>query len=541
MKLSDRSSGVLLPVFSLPGNPFCGDLGLGARNFVDFLAEAGQSWWQMLPLNPIDSYNSPYSSISSFAGEPLFIDLDDLVEEKLLTPDEMDWTPEGPMTHVAYAAARDFREPRLRKAFERYRNGTGGKTFRQYHDQFLENNAFWIHNHSLFCALAEHFGTQLWSEWPNAALRHRDKEILQAATEKFADEIAYHTFCQLVFDVQWNRLREYCREKNVGLLGDVPIYVAAASADTWGHPELFQLDENGHLLRVAGVPGDSFNPDGQRWDSPLYQWDAHKAENYTWWLNRMRITLHRFDAVRLDHFIGFHNYYSLPAQPDPNDIGQWLPGPGEDFFDAIFEVFPNARLIAEDLGVMHEGVLRLRDKYSLPGINVLQFHFDWRNDGDPTHSWNENSIVCTGTHDTNTVMGWLHDVQHAQSNGVSHFNKHFMLHLFLQYVPEGHNHDFDCEIAWKHLSGELLVPYDENMPTCQQIQQALLRMVLRSPGNVAILPMQDVLGLDGSARINFPGTATGNWGWRLGPMSLTEEQARLLREWTEESNRITKR
>lgn len=528
-------------------------MGRGSRDFVDFLAEAGQSWWQMLPINPIDRYNSPYASISSFAGEPLFIDMEDLVAEKLLAPDDVDWVPAGPMNQVAYAAARDYRESRLRKAFERYRNGDGGKTYRLFHDKFLEDNAFWIQNHAIFCALANYFGTQEWPRWPDQAIRRREEAAVLAAGEELADEIAYHVFLQLVFDVQWNRLREYCREKNVGLIGDVPIYVAAASADTWGNARLFQQDDDGNLLRVAGVPGDSFNPTGQRWDAPLYNWDVHENENFQWWLHRMQLTLHRFDAVRLDHFIGFYNYFSLPSEEDPLDPGEWLPGPGAKFFEAVLESFPNARLIAEDLGVMHEGVLQLRDRFSFPGINVLQFHFDWRHDGDPTRDWAKNSIVCTGTHDTNTIMGWLHDVRHAGNNGHNHWNKEYLLKLFTEYIPDWHHGEYPSDHAWdhtwdhiagEHAANEHAVPTHQSLPTHQptreQICDALIRMVMTSPGNVAIFPMQDILGLGSTARMNFPGTSRGNWNWRLNAHYLTKSLAETLHAVTETSSRILK-
>ena len=553
MQLSTRSSGILLPLASLPNAAFCGDLGTGSQQFVDFLRDAGQTWWQMLPINPIDQYFSPYASISAFAGEPLFIDLLQLTQEGLLDCDDTGGLPSGPVAQIAYTAARDYREQRLRKAFDRYRRGIGGDVFRQHFDQFADENKSWLDNHAIFCALADLFGTHEWPLWDDVHLRHHNEDAIALARKSLAEDIAYHTFLQLVFDLQWRELREYCRQANVGLIGDVPIYVAATSADTWGNRRLFQLNENGDLLRIAGVPGDSFNPEGQRWDSPLYSWDEHESEHYHWWLNRMRLTLQRFDAVRLDHFIGFENYFSMPNETQKPENGQgnrdedrgyWLPGPGAKFFESVLKAFPNARLIAEDLGVVHEGVIHLRDKFAFPGMNVLQFQFDYRHDGDPTRYWGKNSIVCTGTHDTNTVMGWVHDIRHASESGNSPWDREYLAHLVRSYVPqhlaaenvEIHTDD-DVLHDLKHLSTFMVSEEGSPIPTREQIHAALLRMVMSSPGNVAIFPMQDILGLGSDARMNFPGTSQGNWLWRLDGTSLTPRLAESLRQMTGEFER----
>ena len=554
MQLSTRSSGILLPVSSLPNAPFCGDLGPGSRAFVDFLCEAGQTWWQMLPINPIDKYFSPYASISAFAGEPLYIDLLHLTREGLLDYDDTTWQPSGPIEQIAYTAARDYREQRLRKAFDRYRRGIAGDVFRRHFDQFTEENKSWLDNHSVFCALADRFGTQEWPLWDDVHLRRHNEDAIALARKSLAEDIAYHTFLQLVFDLQWRELHEYCRQTRIGLIGDVPIYVAAASADTWGNRHLFQLDEDGHLLRIAGVPGDSFNPEGQRWDAPLYSWQEHESEHYQWWLNRMRLTLQRFDAVRLDHFIGFENYFSLPNVPrtsesgremNDGDCGHWFPGPGAKFFESILKAFPNARLIAEDLGVVHEGVINLRDKFAFPGMNVLQFYFDYRHDGDPTRYWSKNSIVCTGTHDTNTVMGWVHDIRHASETGNSPWDREYLANLVRSYIPqhtaaenvEIHPHG-DVLHDLEHLSTRMVSKEGSPVPTREQVHSALLRMVMSSPGDVAIFPMQDILGLGSEARMNLPGTSTGNWLWRLDGTNLTSQLATSLCRMTAEFERI---
>jgi len=545
VQLSTRSSGILLPLASLPDAPFRGDLGSGSRQFVDFLRDAGQTWWQMLPINPIDRHFSPYASVSAFAGEPLYIDLLHLTREGLLDDEDTAWQPSVPVGRVAYAAARDYCEQRLRKAFDRYRRGAGGDVFRRYFDQFAEENKFWLDDHAVFCALADRFGTQEWPLWDDVPLRRHNKDAVALARKSLAEDIAYHTFLQLVFDLQWRELREYCRRANIGLIGDVPIYVAAASADTWGNRRLFQLDEDGRLLRIAGVPGDSFNPEGQRWNAPLYSWHEHESEHYRWWLNRMRLTLQRFDAVRLDHFIGFENYFSLPQELSDEDRGHWYPGPGAKFFESILQAFPGARLIAEDLGVVHEGVINLRDKFAFPGMNVLQFHFDYRHDGDPTRCWSKNSIVCTGTHDTNTVMGWVHDIRRASETGNSPWDREYLIHLVRSYIPQhlatekiGIHTAGDVLHDMERLSTPMVSEEGTPVPTREQVHSALLRMVMSSPGDVAIFPMQDILGLGGEARMNFPGTSEGNWVWRLDGTNLTPRLAASLYRMTSECERI---
>jgi 4-alpha-glucanotransferase len=542
VQLSVRSSGILLPVASLPHAPFCGDLGQGARQFIDFLYHSGQTWWQMLPINPIDRYNSPYASISAFAGEPLYIDLEHLVQQGLLDHD--DTAPQtGPLEKIAYSAARDYRNLRLRKAFDRYRRNLGGDIFRQNSDRFREENSFWLDAHSVFCALADRFGTQEWPEWSDVHLRRHNEEAINAARNVLREDMEYHLFLQLVFDVQWGLLREYCRQRGIGMIGDVPIYVAAASADTWENRHLFQLDEDGNLLRSAGVPGDSFNPDGQRWNSPLYQWGEHESQHYQWWLNRMKLTLQRFDAVRLDHFIGFENYFSLPQTASEEDRGHWYPGPGAHFFEAVLKSFPNARLIAEDLGVLSEGVVNLRDKFAFPGMNVLQFHFDYRHDGDPTRHWQKNSIVCTGTHDTNTIMGWIHDIRHASELGQSPWDRDYLTHLVQSYIPHHllyENKEIspdDVMASLEHLNASMVSADGSPVPAREQIHTALLRMVMSSPGDVAIFPMQDILGLGSEARMNFPGTSEGNWLWRLDISHLTEKLAASLKSFVVEYHR----
>ncbi len=464
----------------------------------------------MLPVNPIDSCFSPYASISTFAADPIYIDLEDLVRAGLLNADDVASLPEGPKQHAAFNIARDIRMQRLHKAFDRFRK-TSGTKYHAAETSFATANS-WVAPHATFCALCERFGTVDWSQWPDRSLRHADPEVLRRIRPEIEDAVAFHTFLQLLFDVQWTELHDYCRKLGIGLIGDVPIYVSKDSVDTWSDTRLFQMDADGAMTRIAGVPGDSFNPDGQRWNSPLYDWDYHKAQNYSWWLRRLGNSLRRFDAIRLDHFIGFYNYFSMTPEIIPGDPGHWVPGPANEFFDVVLREFPQAQLIAEDLGVMTLGVHQLRDKYAFPGINVFQFYFDFRRNTDATLEWPVNSLVCTGTHDTDTVAAWYAELLADKDKEEPFWDFDFLYEILKPFAPGG---------------------MEENAA----MVQAIVRKVMSSPGNVSIFPLQDLLGLPTEARMNFPGHAEGNWVWRLDETLLTGELADRLRSWTEEFNR----
>jgi 4-alpha-glucanotransferase len=513
MGFKQRISGILMPISSLPGSTLCGDLGNTARHFVNFLQKAGQKAWQVLPLNPIDDCYSPYASISTFACDPVYIDLEDLIATGLLQPEDIAGIPQGPTSQAAFHAARDVKMKRLRKAVDAFRQ----KRDTKYHDafdSFIAEEA-WVGPHAAFCALSEKYGTDDWTIWTDEGVKVADQDALKHALAEptVGMSAAFHTFLQVVFDVQWKELKEYCRQQGIAIVGDIPIYVSKNSVDTWANRQLFQLDSAGNMTRVAGVPADAFNPDGQRWNAPLYDWEVHKADGYSWWIHRIGNALKRFDMLRLDHFIGFYNYFSIPALPDKEDPGEWLPGPADDFFEAILRQFPDASLIAEDLGVMNPGVHQLRDKFDFPGINVFQFQFDFRRNDDPTVEWRENSLVCTGTHDTDTLSAWFDEVLADRKKEEPFWDFAFMLDTIKQFIPSG---------------------YSVNRET---VLWGIIRKVLSSPGNVAIFPMQDLLGLPTSARMNFPGHAKGNWVWRLDESALTDELAYRLRQWTEEFGR----
>jgi len=513
MGFKQRISGVLMPVSALPGSPLCGDLGSGARRFVAFLNRAGQKAWQMLPVNPIDECFSPYASISTFAGDPIYIDLEDLAQSGLLQLDDITNIPQGPRTHSAFHVIRDMKMRRFHKAFDTFHQTHGTK----YHDAFerFVNETSWVGPHAAFCALSEKYGTDDWAQWTDEDIKNADQDALKRVLSdpKLATSVAFHTFLQAVFDVQWNELHDYCRQHSIELIGDIPIYVSKCSVDTWSNRHLFQFTPDGHMTRVAGVPADAFNPDGQRWNAPLYDWNVHKADGYAWWLHRIGNAFRRFDVIRLDHFIGFYNYFSMTPLPDANDPGTWIPGPADDFFETVLRQFPDARLIAEDLGVMNPGVHQLRDKFDFPGINVFQFQFDFRRNSDATAEWKENSLVCTGTHDTNTLSAWFDEVLADRKKSEPFWDFAFLLDMIKQFMPS------DCPISR------------------ETMLWGIIRKVMSSPGNVAIFPMQDLLGLPASARMNFPGHASGNWVWRMDESSLTDELADRLNQWTAEFGR----
>ncbi|MDD3588823.1 MAG: 4-alpha-glucanotransferase [Thermoguttaceae bacterium] len=451
-----RSSGILAPLFSLPGVRDLGSLGSSARNFVDFLASAKQSWYQMLPVNPVDELNSPYAARSAFAAETIFLDLEDFRDTGLLDDEDLvkawflpkDNEPDASSTpqtdvrseRIDYETALRRRTPCWKKAFERYTRGEGGEKYRRCEASFQEDNAYWLDDYLLFQTATDVFEEYDWRKWPDA-IRRRDPKTLEEFANEHKKRLEYHAFLQLAFDVQWKEFRQYCASKKVRLFGDVPLYVGAKSVDVWSTPELLSVDCDGNVVREAGAPADSFNPDGQRWSSPVYKWENHKATGFLWWKRRMIKTLEYFDAVRLDHFIGFYNYYSFPGEgvdPVSGIKGAmpvveikdgktyedgWIPGPQEELLDAIFSVCPKEAFVAEDLGVMNDGVHALRNHYELPGMKVLQFSFDnlkvdskTGKTSDPLEEWTENFVAYTATHDSPPVLGWLDDACYSWKN-----------------------------------------------------------------------------------------------------------------------------
>ena len=482
-----RASGILLPVSSLPGPWGIGTLGEEARRFVDFLAAAGQTYWQILPVGPTGYGDSPYQSFSAFAANPYFIDPGILIRQGLLTEEEAeaDWG-ENP-ARVDYGALYASRHTLLQKAADRLPDGDSGFSAWQ------KEQSAWLEDYALFMALKEENDQQSWYHWPDE-VRLRRPDALAKARQRLAGRVDYWKKVQYLFYRQWAELLAYAHQKGVQVIGDIPIYVSPDSSDIWADPELFQTDEDRRLTRVAGCPPDAFAADGQLWGNPLYDWPRHKATGYAWWLRRLHHALTIYDVVRIDHFRGFESYYSIPARDTTAQNGSWQPGPGMDFIGAIHAAMPGARIIAEDLGYLTPQVKELLEGSGYPGMKVLQFAFDRREAGDYLpHNYLHNSVVYTGTHDNTTTAAW---------------------------EAEAHPEDVARARAYLHTADEPLV-------------ESFIRAALASVSNTAIVPMQDWLGLGGEARMNVPSRPWGNWQWRVEQSALTPQLAGRIAALTE--------
>ena len=398
-----RSCGILMPISSLPSPHGIGTLGAEARKFVDFLADAGQSWWQILPVGPTSYGDSPYQSFSAYAGNPYFVDLDLLCEDGLLTPAEVNSVNWGTdPAKVDYSAIYNSRFPLLHLAMERGWERDADKVA-----AFSEENASWLPDYALFMAVKRHFGMQSWTEWPDEDIRLRRPEAVARYQEELADDIRLFTYIQYLFFRQWEDLRSYAHEKGIGIIGDLPIYVAMDSADVWADPRAFQLDERNVPAEVAGVPPDYFTADGQLWGNPLYDWDAMKADGYTWWIRRIAGASRLYDILRIDHFRGLESYWAVPYGETTAKIGRWVKGPGMDLIGVLTEKFPNIQFIAEDLGYLTPEVRQLLEDSGLPGMKVLEFAFDSREAANYLpHTYPRHCVCYAGTHDNATLMGW---------------------------------------------------------------------------------------------------------------------------------------
>lgn len=500
--LEERAAGLLLHVTSLPGPHGNGDIGPEARRFVEFLERAGQRWWQMLPVNPAGEGNSPYSGVSAFAGNPLLISLHDLVSDGLLAPSDVAFRIDAP--RASYASAAVEREKRLRKAFANYRRKPG--QHRRGLERFRAEAAFWLADYALYMALRRRLEHKPWTEWPSGIARRR-KADLERARKELAEEIAYFEFEQFSFRRQWARLRAHAREHGVGLIGDAPIFVAHESADVWSSSRFFTLDRAGRATHVSGVPPDYFSKTGQRWGNPLYRWRTLAGTGYRWWIERFRTLLEHFDAVRLDHFIGFSRYWEVPAAEKTAEKGTWRRGPGQALFDAVRDELGHTPFIAEDLGEVTPEVRRVRDAAGLPGMRVLQFAFgnDLQANDFLPHRYVPRAVAYTGTHDNDTFVGWFDD-------------------------PGGSGRPRSARQAAKERrAAQAYLQGPDAHELGGGVHWAALRAVYASVANVAIVPMQDALGLGNEARMNMPGRAHGNWEWRLGARSASASLAARLR------------
>ncbi len=485
--LDQRAAGVLLHVTSLPGPHGIGDFGPDAFRFVDWLKDAGQTIWQWLPVNPIGPGNSPYQSVSAFAGSPLMIALEGLVANAWLAAPSL--PKDGfSASKVDFGSVVDWRNAQLRSAYAGFKT----KNAKTEHDalaQWAAGEAYWLDDYALFMALETAHGGMPWWTW-DAPLRDRDARALADARRTHADEIAYWCFVQWCFDTQAAALKRYANERGVAVMGDLPIYIAHHSADCWARPDLYVLDGEGQPTVVAGCPPDAMAPTGQRWGNPIYRWDHMAAEDFAWWSDRVRRALGLADVFRIDHFRGFAGYYEIPASSPTAEEGEWVTGPGKALFDAIERALGPLPIVAEDLGLITPDVIALRDDCGFPGMKILQFGFgtDARDEFLP-HHWNRACVAYTGTHDNDTVHGWWnaatpHERQFAGS-----------------YLPA----------------------------TSDDIHWAMIRACSNSVANFAIFPLQDVLGLDAVHRMNVPGTVgEHNWTWRFTWPMVGPEHTRVL-------------
>ncbi|HKB35961.1 MAG TPA: 4-alpha-glucanotransferase, partial [Gemmataceae bacterium] len=482
-----RSAGILLHPTSLPGPYGIGDLGGTAYRWVDRLAQAKQTWWQMLPLNPTGLGDSPYSSFSAFAGNPLLVSPDTLAEWGLVRRSDLDALrlPEG---RVDYGAVIERKTALLTKAWENFRSGAAD-WLQQEFEVFAAEQAQWLDDFVLFMAIKESRGGQSWTEWPEALVL-RLPEALASARLELADRVAQHRFRQFLFSRQWRALKGYAHERSVRLIGDIPIFVAADSADVWANPGLFLLDEKRQPKTVSGVPPDYFAKTGQLWGNPHYDWEALAKTDYAWWVARFRTTLEQVDLIRIDHFIAFDKAWHIPYGSKTAEHGEFVAGPGADFFDSVRRQLGGLPFIAEDLGLVTPEVEQLRDDFEMPGMLILQFAFGGATENRfLPHNYERNAVVYTGTHDNDTTQGWFTSI-----------TDHEREQLQLYTLQDG------SDVAWD-----------------------LIRLAWGSVANYALAPLQDVLNLGPEARMNLPGQAGGNWGWRFRWEQLTDDVGARLR------------
>ena len=489
-----RTAGVLLHPTSLPGRYGVGDLGDELVAFLDWAASAGMRIWQLLPLNPPGYGYSPYGCVSSYAGNPLLISPERLLQAGLLPEGALDDAPEFDDDHVEYDRVLDFKTGLLRTSFAHF-EGNGSAEHRAALRNFERDNR-WLSDWALFAALKEHNGQGAWSSWPRE-LMMRDRDALSETQRTLAEDIRFHKYVQWLFFMQWAAVRQAADARGIDIMGDVPIYVACDSADVWANREIFQLDENGQPTVVAGVPPDYFSETGQRWGNPLYRWDLMRERRFRWWVSRIRAALRFAGIIRLDHFRGFAAYWEVPAAEETAIHGRWVPGPGRALFDAIRAAIRDVRLVAEDLGFITPEVEELRRAAGIPGMKILQFGFSAVDSPHLPHHYEPATVVYTGTHDNDTARGWFESASDGERA------------LAREYL--GCNMD---NVAW-----------------------GLTRAAYESVAQTAIVPVQDILGLGSDARMNRPGAASGNWSWRMRPGSLTAKDAVRMRRLAEITGR----
>lgn len=466
-----RKSGILLAISSLPSEYGIGTLGKSAYNFVDFLKKSGQTYWQILPINPTSYGNSPYQSFSAFAFNPYFIDLDLLIQQGLLEKSECEKYDFGDdKRRIDYGLVYANRPKILKKATEQF-----NKDEYPLYDIFCKENKFWLDDYSLFMALKEKYGMRPLSEFP-LKVRSRDETLLYELKKELRKEIEFHKTVQFLFFNQWINLKQYANHNGVKIIGDIPLYVSADSADVWAHPKLFSVTPDCLPIEVAGCPPDAFSPDGQLWGNPVYNWSAHEKEDYFWWLRRLSQANELFDCVRIDHFRGLYSYYSIQAGAHNAKNGEWKNADGEKFVKKLKSAFPNLNVIAEDLGFITDEIKRRMASSAFPGMKILQFAFGDENSDHLPHNFSKNSVVYTGTHDNDTLMG---KIMSASKEEI----------------------DFAMDYLGVHSTKDL--------------RSALIRCAMASVCDTAIIPIQDYLGQDSRNRMNTPSTTEDNWVYRI--------------------------
>lgn len=495
--MSERFSGILLHPTSLPSPYGIGDLGKGAYEFVDYLVEAGQKLWQTLPLGPTGFGDSPYQSFSAFAGQRLLISPQLLVQDGLLWVEDVQDVPDFPPRQVDYGWVLDYKNQLFEKAFNRFRNGVAPDLVDQYED-FCKENEEWLPDYAFFMACKDLHQGRNWLEWERE-LVHPTEQVRARYEKQLSQEIQYYSFLQFLFFKQWTAVKEYANKKGIRIIGDIPIFVSLDSADVWANKTMFQLDSNGYPLAVAGVPPDYFSETGQLWGNPLYDWKQHEKDGFRWWISRIKQQLKLFDILRVDHFRGFEAYWAVPYGEATAINGEWCKAPGKKLFTAIEKAFGRKIPIwAEDLGVITPEVEELRDAFKFPGMKVLQFAFEDLEDNEmmPEHHV-ENAICYPGTHDNNTAIGWYQNIPMESKAKVSEYT-----------------HAGGATVHWD-----------------------LIRIAMESKAKYTIIPMQDVLGLDSSARMNIPGVVARNWAWRFETSQIDDFWTKYLCKLTKENGR----
>jgi len=499
-----RAAGILMPITSLPTPYGIGTIGKEAYAFADFLKSAGQKYWQILPVGPTSYGDSPYQSFSTFAGNPNMIDLDMLCEEGLLTPEDykdIDWGDND--EKVDYEKVYNNKFPVLRIAFKNFKENNPvqedeQKKFRSWCAK--AKNKSWLGNYALYMAVKESFGNKSWTEWEDDAIRLREESAMKKYKRKLSKEMSFWKFVQYKFYQQWEAFRGYVNGLGIQIIGDMPIYVAMDSADTWANPELFMLDEERQPVCVAGCPPDYFSAKGQLWGNPIYNWEYHKQTGYKWWFERIKAASELFDITRIDHFRAFNDYWSIPYPAEDAVNGSWEDGPGIEFFNLMKKELGDLPIIAEDLGTMNPGVIKLLKDSCYPGMKVLEFAFDGGEENDYLpHTYTPNSVVYSGTHDNDTLMGWAATT------------KPEYLKFARDYCKMGHDEPFN----W-----------------------GIIRTAYESVSDYCIIQMQDYLGLGSEARMNTPSTLGGNWEWRIKKGAASPELAERIRELSKNYNRL---